>query len=185
MRVRLLRLFLENPQDRFYVREITRRIGAHIHSVRREISNLQKLGLIAAREDGVKTPQTNRRYYEVRPDFLLFEELRSFILKSHTLLQSDFARALQESGDVKYLAFTGHFVGAKDMPTDMLIVGRVKREDCRRWVRLLEQELGRLINYTLMTPEEYEHRKKMTDRFIYQVLESPKIALVDKLNILP
>ncbi len=185
VRVRLLRLFLENPSDRFYVREITRRIGAHIHSVRREISNLQRLGLVAAREDDRAATHTNRRYYEVRPDFLLFEELRSFILKSHALLQSDFARALQEKGDIRYLAFTGSFVGDKEAPTDMLIVGRVNKEDCRRWVRLLEQELGRLINYTLMVPDEYEHRKRMTDRFIYRIFESPKIILVDALQNFP
>src|SRR3989338_1214084 len=40
VRVRLLKLFLEHPDDKFYVREITRCTRSHIHSVRRELGNL-------------------------------------------------------------------------------------------------------------------------------------------------
>ena len=45
-RARLLSLFLENPQRRFYVRELTRRIDAQLNSVRRELQNLVGLGII-------------------------------------------------------------------------------------------------------------------------------------------
>ena len=45
-RVKLLRLFLLNPEDKYYVREITRLVSEQINSVRRELSNLESLDLI-------------------------------------------------------------------------------------------------------------------------------------------
>ncbi|MDP3244601.1 MAG: hypothetical protein Q8M83_02990 [bacterium] len=182
VRLRLLRLFLENPEGKFYIREITRLIKAHIHSVRREISNLRRLGLIAAKEDDGSEAQTNRRYFEVNQKFLLFTELRNLILKSQVVLQADFARALQTKGEIAYLAFTGSFVSNSESPTDLFIVGKLARDECRKMVKFMEDELGRAINYTLMTPHEYEQRKKLTDRFIYQILENNKIVLIDHLN---
>lgn len=179
VRVRILRLFLEHPTEKFYVREITRLIKAHIHSVRRELDNLVKLGLIVLRTDEKAGVQTNRRYFEVSQNFVLFSELRDLILRGHILLQMDFTRALKKLGDIYYLAFTGSFAGLRDCPTDLLIVGRLAKDKCAKLVKALEEELQRPINYTLMTPQEFDQRKKATDRFIYKILESPKTVLID------
>ena len=45
-RARLLSLFLENSERCFYVRELTRRIDAQLNSVRRELQNLVRLGIV-------------------------------------------------------------------------------------------------------------------------------------------
>ena len=45
-RAKLLRLFFENPEKSFYVREMTRVIGEQINSVRRELLNLESIGII-------------------------------------------------------------------------------------------------------------------------------------------
>lgn len=183
VRVRLLKLFLEHPAERFYVREITRLIKAHINSVRRELDNLTRLGLIILKTDEKAGAQANRRYFEVRPDFVLFIELRNLMLKADTLLQIDFAKALEKQGDIRYLAFTGNFVGLRDFPTDLLIVSRLAKDKCAKLVKDLEAELWRPINYTLMTPQEFDLRKKSTDRFIYKILESPKTVLIDNFSV--
>ena len=44
-RTNLLKLFLLNQQE-FFVREIARKTGEKLNSVRRELENLEKLGLI-------------------------------------------------------------------------------------------------------------------------------------------
>ena len=46
-RVKLLYLFLNNPGQAFYVREITRLIGEQINSVRRELANMLEVGIVA------------------------------------------------------------------------------------------------------------------------------------------
>ena len=45
-RAKLLALFFDNPDKNYYVREITRVIEEQINSVRRELNNLSKLGLV-------------------------------------------------------------------------------------------------------------------------------------------
>ena len=45
-RVKLLNLFLNNLDQSFYVREITRLIDEQINSVRRELANMVSVGVV-------------------------------------------------------------------------------------------------------------------------------------------
>ena len=45
-RAKLLKLFFETPEKSFYVREMTRVIDEQINSVRRELLNLESIGII-------------------------------------------------------------------------------------------------------------------------------------------
>src|SRR3989338_117100 len=137
IRVRLLKLFLEHPDQKFYVREITRCTRSHIHSVRRELSNLSKVGVIkvqdtSARAVGKGNGGLYRKFYEANPTCVIFEELRSLMVKGQLFLQEELARALGRAGAVRYLALTGFFVDLKGFPTDLLMVGRVNKEKCEK-----------------------------------------------------
>lgn len=184
VRARLLRLFFENPKEKFFVRELERRIGSHIHAIRRELQNLETLGIITAAEDtaaeGKKTKQS-RRYYTVRGESELFPELQNLFLKFHLFIEKGFAKKAAAEGTIAYLALTGSFVGAHDFPTDLVMVGTIDRTAARRLIRSFETELGRQVNYTLLTIKEFEERRRMTDRFLYGLLEQKKIVLIDRL----
>src|SRR3989339_627440 len=188
VRVRLLKLFLEHPHDRFYVREITRLTRSHIHSVRRELANLSKVGLVRIYIDknangGItyKNSANNlqRKYYEVNPECVIFNELRLLLIKGQLLLQEELARQLSAAGAVNYLALTGFFADLQGLPTDLLLIGRVSKKKCAKSIEEFEEEFGRTINYTILTLKEFLERKEMTDRFLYTLLESKKIVLVD------
>ncbi|KKU13543.1 MAG: hypothetical protein UX17_C0014G0004 [Parcubacteria group bacterium GW2011_GWC2_45_7] len=192
VRVRLLKLFLEHPDDRFYVREITRLTRSHIHSVRRELANLSKVGLVRIYIDknangGItyKNSANNlqRKYYEVNPECVIFNELRLLLIKGQLLLQEELARQLSAAGAVNYLALTGFFADLQGLPTDLLLIGRVSKKKCAKSIEDFEEEFGRTINYTILTLKEFLERKEMTDRFLYTLLESKKIVLVDKLPV--
>ena len=45
-RVNLLSTFYNNPDKQFFVRELTRIVKGQINSIRRELTNLKKIGLI-------------------------------------------------------------------------------------------------------------------------------------------
>src|SRR5476651_1048964 len=68
-RVKLLQLFLSNPNRSFFVREITRKIDEQINSVRRELANLLSIGIIAS------DTNNNRLYYEVNQQYDYYEPL--------------------------------------------------------------------------------------------------------------
>src|SRR2546423_15386167 len=70
-RVKLLHLFLNNPNRAFYVREITRKIDEQINSVRRELANMLSIGIIQS------DSSNNRLYYEVNQSYLYYEPLKA------------------------------------------------------------------------------------------------------------
>lgn len=186
IRVRLLKLFLEHPDQNFYVREITRCTRSHIHSVRRELSNLSRVGLIQVRENeilpkGKGGNGLQRKFYEANPACVIFNEVRSLLLKSQLFLQEELARDFGRSGTIKYLALTGFFVDLQGFPTDLIMVGRINKSKCIKLIEDYEQEFGRTINYTVFPVKEFVERKEMMDRFLYNFFEAKKIVLIDKL----
>src|SRR5687768_1219863 len=70
-RVKLLHLFLNNPNRAFYVREITRKIDEQINSVRRELANMLSIGIIQS------DSSNNRLYYEVNQSYTFYEPLKA------------------------------------------------------------------------------------------------------------
>ncbi|MCF7795134.1 hypothetical protein K9M50_02145 [Patescibacteria group bacterium] len=47
-RVKILKLFLLNGEEKYYIRQIARDLGLQVNSVRRELENLEKFGLLLA-----------------------------------------------------------------------------------------------------------------------------------------
>ena len=58
-RVAILGLFLLNPGDRFYMRQVAVRSGQPIRAVQRELARLEAAGLLSVTMDG------NRKYYQI------------------------------------------------------------------------------------------------------------------------
>lgn len=187
-RVRLLRLFLNNQKDAYYVRELTRKIQAQINAVRNELENLVKMGLVvetdAPKEAEGKKGRSSRqrKYYRIDTESVLFPELRALFLKARVLLEKNFVRKVTQTGSISHLSLTGYFVGVEGAITDIFIVGRVNRTKLISVIRNFEREVGREVNYTVMTPQEYKYRRDVTDKFLYSILESKKIAIIDKIG---
>ena len=194
-RVRLLRLFLNNSKDAFFVRELTRKIGAQINAVRNELDNLVDMDLVSvvtdvdadgdveesARPKNRRSMQ-QRKYYRMNTDSLLYPELRALFMKARVMLEKDFVRKLTAAGPISYLALTGFFVSEEPGPTDLLVVGKVNRDKLAAVIRNFEREIGREVNYTVLTPQEYRYRRDVTDRFLYSILESRKLVVIDTMS---
>ncbi|MBI4449745.1 hypothetical protein HY634_01685 [Candidatus Uhrbacteria bacterium] len=188
-RVKLLRMFLGNPGTAFYVRELVRKAGAQIHAIRRELENLERLGIIRAgtanESDAAEVSQLRarmRRYYQLDEEFFLTNELRALVLRSQFLLEEEFKRRVKRLGTIHYFALLGMFVGATDATTDAVIVGKLNRPLLARLMRQFERDLGRPMNYTVMSEREFRYRWDVGDRFLYGILEGKKIVVIDELT---
>lgn len=186
-RVKLLSLFLKSPDERLYVREITRRVDTQINAVRRELSNLLKLGLIievnnVESKDGKKQPGVKKKYYTVNPEFKLLSELTSLVMRARVLLEGQLDKEIVKLGDIKYLAFLGSFIGEAKAPVDLFIVGEVDPKKLEKLVKENEEGVGFEINFSHMSFDEFQYRKDMTDKFLYAILEARKNVVVDNLR---
>jgi hypothetical protein len=200
-RVKLLKLFLNDPDKAYFVREISRIISSQINSVRRELMNLKNLGIIVEverpakkqyiipkKERGslelkkIKAGDESKKFFKADRCFILFPELKALILKADFLLEKNFAREVGKIGTVDYLALTGDFVGLPNALIDLIIVGKFNKKRLSGLINNFEKDFGRTINYTVMTKQEFVYRKDITDRFLYDILESKKIVMVNELD---
>ncbi|MBU2566752.1 hypothetical protein KKG46_04295 [Patescibacteria group bacterium] len=160
-------------------------IDTQINAVRREIDNLIKIGMIIETEEGgddeTKRPGLKRKYYRVNMQFPLINEIQSLMSKSHFLMEQRLDSEILESGDVRYLAFMGSFIG-KEGPVDLFIVGEIEKQKLAQIVQRAEQHLGFVVNFTCMPEQEYIYRKDIADRFLLSVFNAPKHVAVDKLS---
>jgi hypothetical protein len=193
-RVKLLQLFLNNPHQPYYLRELARLLNTQLNSIRREVENLEKLEIIKSadpltmqvekdKEDkSEKSKKSSRKYFLTNSDFVLYPELQSLFLKAHLILEKSLVAAIERSAKVKLFILTGVFVGNDESVTDMLLVGSIKKKRLSKLIRKFERELNHAINYTSMTEQEFIYRRDITDRFLYDILEGKKIVIINKLE---
>jgi hypothetical protein len=175
-RVKLLRLFLTNPGTPFYVREISRKVGEQLNSVRRELANLSRLSAIEVSAEG------DKKYYQLNSKFVLADELKAVLLKSQILVEQDLIKRIREAGRVKYFALTGTFTGAKQSPTDIIVVGKLDRASFLKAIERFQREVGKELNYTVLSAREYNERRNLGDKFILTILNNPKVVVVDEIG---
>lgn len=186
-RVKLLQLFLSNPNRSFYVREITRKIDEQINSVRRELANLLSIGIISS------DTNNNRLYYEVDQKYEHYGALSSIFGSGKTAVApskkvkkevTSPAGPIVELGNVELAFYTGQFTRDTMAGADLLIVGDINQTKLGKFIEEQEQKEGKEIAYAVMTPDEFKYRRQVKDRFITNLLSSKKQVLVDKNNIL-
>lgn len=189
-RVKILKQFLFNPEEKFYIRQLARDLGLQVNSVRRELDNLADFGLLrgetaseAAESGSDGKSNQEKKYYRVNKSFPLFEDIKALVAKSQVLYKDDLVKNLQKLGNIKLLVLTGIFVNKFLSPIDILIVGRVNKDKLIKTIKELEADLGREVNYTLMDATEFKYRREITDVFIYEVLEGEKIIVIDEIGI--
>lgn len=188
-RVLLLRLFLNNPEKFFFVREIARALKIHLNSVRRELENLEKIGIISSQtkadleKEVEKKLKDNKKYFKLNNNFVFLDELRSLIIKAHLILEKSLPEKMEQVGKISYCLLSGVFVGRRDAPIDLLLVGRVDRQKLKKQIAIFEKELGQPINYAVLTRDDFDYRLEVSDKFIYDLLEERNLVVIDKINL--
>lgn len=203
-RRKIVEFFLTHIHDAFSFGELKNNFNNSLsaRSLKNEIAVLARLGLIEAywqnkfnenegeekrRKRKTKRKNQNKKSkreikFRVNPSFPLLPELHSLVLKSIIFWEQKLVKKIKALGPVYYLAFTGFFTDTNPAPTDILIVGRSNKRRLSRIMRRFQKDLRRPVRYTLLSKKEFEYRMDITDRFLYDILESRKIVVVDELK---
>lgn len=173
-RVRLLNVFLSNPYEMYHVRELVRRTNDEINAVRRELAFLENKGILN------KEPRANRVYYSLSKNYPFYFDLLRMAAKNSGL-GKEILKNRVKLGRIKYAMFSGKFVRKiKDQPdeVDLLMVGTVVLPELALLIREEEKKRSGEINYTVMTEDEFDFRKKKRDPFIISILSGSRIMLI-------
>jgi len=173
----VLALFFASPDAAFYLRQVVREAGVGQGAVQRELQRLTQVGIL---ERSVRGRQV---YYQANRATPVFAELQGLLLKTAGL--ADVLRvALTPFGGKITRAFVygsqaaGTATGGSDV--DLLIVGELEELALHRAIREAEARLGRTVNYSLLTPAEFDRRKRARGGFLARVLRGPKISILGK-----
>ncbi|HLE16756.1 MAG TPA: hypothetical protein VI728_00560 [Syntrophales bacterium] len=175
VRIKILELFFSNLEEMYHVRGIVREIEEEINAVRRELTRLEGAAILK------KEPRGNRVYYWVRPDYPLFGDLISMVSKS-TGLGKAIIENRNKVGKLIYVMFSGRFSRGKNRKreedVDILVVGEVVLPELASIIRAEESKRGKEINYTVMSKEEFEFRKKRRDPFLLGILSGSRTMII-------
>lgn len=182
-RVKILSAFLSQPDGKYYLRQLARDLELQVNSVRREIINLESIGLITPIENTTESSKTKeKKYYKSNQDFILFNELRALFSKAHVLSTKEFAENVQKLYTPKLFILTGFFSDEPNAMTDILIVGKINREKFLKTIKELETIINREVNFTIMDEKEYLYRREVLDIFLNKIMEGKKIIVCDFLS---
>lgn len=174
VRVKILQLFFLSPGKIFHVREIVRRTDEEINAVRRELAHLEKAGIMT------KERRANRLFYSVRRDYSLYFDLLELIAKTAGL-GGDILKNKVKLGKIKFAMISGRFIRGyprRNNDVDLLIVGKVVLPELSQIVRQEEMKRESELNYTVMTEEEFDFRKKRRDPFVLDVLRGSRVMII-------
>lgn len=174
VRVKLLEIFISEPTEMYHVRELVRRTGEEINAVRRELGHMELCGMVK------KEPRGNRLYYWFRKDYLFYNDLVSMVVKT-TGLGKEFIKNRSKLGKISFVMFSGKFVKRiprKEAEIDILIVGNVVLPEIAALVHSEQTKRGEEVNYTAMTDEEFDLRKRRRDPFLLGILENSRLMII-------
>jgi predicted nucleotidyltransferase len=175
-RAELLSLFFNNPDSKFYLREIARHIGKDAAGIKRELDTLVKIGILGREKRGVQ------KFYYADKSSPIFTELKGLIFKT-TGVQGSVKAALSRLKGVRAAFIYGSYAtGAEkeDSNINLMVIGQVNITELNDMVMVLEEKLKREIDYLVFDEQEYRKRKDAKDPYIREIVKGKKIFLVGK-----
>ncbi len=170
VRAALFRILFGLGQEELHLREVMRRSGFSIGTVRQDITKLTDLGLVVARRSG------NRLYYRANKEHPLFVEIHRIVLKTAGLV--DILRERLGSKGVMVAFVFGSIAAGTEgagSDVDLMIVGSVSLRETSERLSGVSDVLGREVNPYIVTTAEFVRRRREKEHFLGQVMESQKI----------
>jgi hypothetical protein len=181
-KVKLLRLFLFNAEQVFSVSTIKERSKLKPEQLRRELLNLQKMGLI--RKKAIKKSSGDNAVWALNENFPYLEPLRGLLVTISPVTHEDVIRKLQKAGKVKAVILSGIFIHRSDSRADILVIGdQIKKGILTGVMKNLESDMGRELRYAALETEDFKYRRNVGDRLIRDILDYPHEIVLDKMGV--
>jgi predicted transcriptional regulator with HTH domain len=172
VRADILALLLNNPDEKFYVREIATLLRKNPSGVKRELDNLEKMGILISKR------VANLKYFQAEKKSPLFSELKSLIAKSLGIPGA--LKTLFKTSGAKLAFIYGPFTENEDAePVNLFIVG--SSSPAVESMRDIEDRFNKKISVLIMDENEFKNKKEISDADLEKLLSGNKIMLLGKL----
>jgi len=176
-KTRMLRFFLQNPEQEYEMKEIVKRNMLNAKKTRRELENLIKIKFVLRRT------RKGKNFFILNQAFIFYPELKNLVAKDNLYPQSKSLAKIKDIGNIKLAAISGAFINYHKSKADMILVGDdISRAKLKNLMSNLEAEIGKEVDFVLMNGEEFKYRLNMLDKFILEFLEGPHEEIVNKIS---
>lgn len=173
LRARILLFFFSHPEKEYYLRELERKLEKPVAYIRRELINLEKMGLFISETKG------KERYFRLNLKYPLYEEVKNIVEKT-VGAEGSLKNILKKLKDIHIAFIFGSYAEKKTdllSDIDLMIIGNPDEDKLLSAINKLEEELAREINYHIYSLNDWKKKIKEDNSFIKNVISKPKIFL--------
>src|SRR5580698_2945220 len=173
-RRKLLAYYFTKPAARLHLRDLAERLKVDPSNLSKELGRLEREGLFRAEVSG------RQKYFQLNRAYPLFKEVRSIVAKTIGAVPL-IAESLKKIDGIDEAYLYGSFArGREDTVSDIdvLVIGTPRSDVLAEAVRKLERQLGREINYTVLTVKEFKSRRDRKDAFLANVWHHKRVSLI-------
>jgi predicted nucleotidyltransferase len=170
----VLKEFFNNTHKSYYLRELARLLKKEPGVFQRDINKLEKDGILESYYQG------KNRFFKLNREHALFEELKSIISKT-VGIEMVIKKMIEGVKGVEEAFIYGSFAQNSEnlmSDVDVFVIGDVNEDKLIDAISKLEKQIGREINYTLMTNEEFLKKKQEKNSFLVNIFNKKIIKLI-------
>lgn len=188
-RVKIMRMFLFNPNTVFGVKDIAERSGASKRIIDSELAVFIKIGLVKKRpyprnskdRDGNKKKGNG---FMLDTTFTYLKPLENILIQQVLVKDKDMVKRFSRTVlKLKMVVVAGIFIQSDEARVDVLVVGDgLKNTAMGRTIKDLESEIGKEIRYAAFETSEFQYRIGMYDKLLRDISDYPHRTIFDKIS---
>jgi DNA-binding transcriptional ArsR family regulator len=167
----ILAATLTQPEKWWFLSELARFLGTTPSSLQREISALVDTGILEQRREGTRV------YFRAQKRSPIYRELRGIVEKTAGIIPI-IQTILAPLGRKIICAFIyGSIARPQEHATsdiDLMVIGQVGLSELTPALRKAERALGRDLNATTYSVDEFRGKVEKNDHFLTALLKRPK-----------
>lgn len=193
-KVKIIKLFLMNPEMVFDAYQTAERAKVSVTSARKEISDLEKINFVRQKSYTKEVrQQRNRTIVTVKKRaigwtldnrFPYLDAIESFLSNINPFKHKDIIDKISRTGKIQLLVISGIFIKYEEARVDLLVVGdNIKMNMLNNVIKTIESEIGKEIRYAVFETHEFTYRNSIFDKLIRDILDYPHEKIINKLGL--
>ena len=180
-KVKIMRLFLFNPDHVFDIADIARGAKTTTAHVRKEMGTFEKIGLVKRRAMAKKKSKSTG--FALDHSFAYMTQLQNFLINIEPLNPKEIIKKISRLGTIRLILVSGVFIQEPESRVDMLIVGdNVKRASLDNTIKTMEAEIGKELKFAYFTTDDFKYRLSMFDKLTRDILDYPHKKVLNRLG---
>lgn len=178
----LEKFFLEyeaGNTEGFHMRALSRNLEEQINSIKRELDNLEEMGVLKSKEESKK------KIFYINKSFPLIDEFKSIFLKTynpHDSIKSFFKTQKYLDLILINQELTTRLISNTNNIVDIFLIGEMDKIAFNDF--LAKIFFNRKIKYAIITRDDFEKRLEYQDKLIFNIIKQKgNVFLRDEIGI--